>query len=73
MAFAKRLSGAIAFCIAVSACATEQKINWGRADGKPFVAVQFENDRTTCSTEFQKDSDDFRRCMGRKGYRQQAE
>jgi hypothetical protein len=63
---------AIVMCFAVSACATEQKLNWGRSDGKPFVAGQFENDRMTCSTEFQKDSDDFRRCMERKGYRQQA-
>jgi hypothetical protein len=71
---AKR-SGAIALCIALSACATQTELSWVRADGKPVLASQFEIDRTLCNGEVDKSAqprDAFRNCMAQKGYRQQA-
>jgi hypothetical protein len=73
-AFAKR-SGAIALCIAVSACAAQTNLTWVRTDGKPVLASQFEVDRTFCNAETDKSTqpgDVFRNCMAQKGYRQQA-
>jgi hypothetical protein len=73
-AFAKR-SGAIALCIAVSACAAQTNLTWVRTDGKPVPASQFEVDRTICNAETDKSAqpgDVFRSCMAQKGYRQQA-
>jgi ferredoxin len=73
-AFAKR-SGAIALCIAVSACAAQTELFWVRTDGKPVLASQFEMDRTLCNGEVDKSAqpgEAFRTCMAQKGYRQQA-
>jgi len=59
----------------VSACAAQKELTWVRVDGKPFVANQFEVDRTVCNGEIQKSGQaegDFRSCMAQRGYRQQA-
>jgi hypothetical protein len=47
----------LAFCIAVAACATEQKIVWTRADGRPVVQALLEIDQTDCRDEGQKKTD----------------
>jgi hypothetical protein len=44
----------IAYCIAVAACATEQKVVWMRADGHPVVPALLEIDQTDCRDEEQK-------------------
>jgi len=44
----------LAFCIAVAACATEQKVVWTRADGRPVVQTLLEIDQTDCRDEGQK-------------------
>ena len=44
----------LAYCIAVAACATEQKIVWTRADGRPVVQAMLEIDQTDCRDEEQK-------------------
>jgi hypothetical protein len=70
-----RRSGAIALCVAVSACAAQTNLTWVRADGKSVAASQFEVDRTICYGEVDKAAqpgDAFRNCMAQKGYRQQA-
>jgi ferredoxin len=72
--FAERC-GAIALCVALSACAAQTELFWLRTDGKPVLASQFEVDRTLCSGEVDKSaqpSDAFQSCMAQKGYRQQA-
>jgi hypothetical protein len=75
MATFAKPSGAIALCIALSACAAQTELSWVRADGKPVLGNQFEADRTGCNGEVQKSAqpgDVFRTCMAQKGYRQQA-
>jgi hypothetical protein len=46
-----------AYCIAVAACATEQKAVWTRADGRPVVQALLEIDQTDCRDEGQKKTD----------------
>ena len=46
-----------AYCIAVAACATEQKIVWSRTDGRPVVQALLEIDQTDCHDEGQKKTD----------------
>ena len=46
-------------CIAVAACATEQKVVWTRADGRPMVQALLEIDQTDCRDEGQKKATDF--------------
>jgi ferredoxin len=68
-------SGAIALCVAVSACAAQTELFWVRTDGKPVLANQFEVDRTLCNGEVGKSAqpmDVFGSCMAQMGYRQQA-
>jgi hypothetical protein len=48
----------VAYCIAVAACATEQKVVvWARADGRPVVQALLEIDETDCRDEGQKKTD----------------
>ncbi len=47
----------LAFCIAVAACATERKVVWTRADGRPVVQALLEIDQTDCRDEGQKKTD----------------
>jgi hypothetical protein len=47
----------VAYCIAVAACATEQKAVWTRADGRPVVQALLEIDQTDCRDEGQKKTD----------------
>jgi hypothetical protein len=47
----------LACCTAVAACATEQKIVWTRADGRPVVQALLEIDQTDCRDEGQKNTD----------------
>jgi len=44
----------VAYCIALVACATEQKVVWTRADGRPVVLALLEIDQTDCRDEGQK-------------------
>jgi hypothetical protein len=44
----------VAYCIAVAACATEQKVVWTKADGRPVVQALLEIDQTDCRDEGQK-------------------
>ena len=49
-----------ACCTAVAACATcatEQKVVWTRADGRPVVQALLEIDQTDCRDEGQKKTD----------------
>jgi hypothetical protein len=46
-----------ACCTAVAACATEQKVVWARADGRPVVQALLEIDQTDCRDEGQKKTD----------------
>jgi hypothetical protein len=43
-----------ACCIAIAACATEQKVVWTRTDGRPVVQTLLEIDQTDCRDEMQK-------------------
>jgi hypothetical protein len=47
----------LACCTAVAACATEQKVVWTRADGRPVVQALLEIDQTDCRDEGQKKTD----------------
>jgi hypothetical protein len=47
----------LACCTAVAACATEQKVIWTRADGRPVVQALLEIDQTDCRDEGQKKMD----------------
>jgi hypothetical protein len=47
----------LACCTAVAACATEQKVVWTRADGRPVVQALLEIDQTDCRDEAQKKTD----------------
>jgi hypothetical protein len=47
----------LACCIAVAACAAEQKVVWARADGRPVVEALLEIDQTDCRDEAQKKTD----------------
>jgi hypothetical protein len=47
----------LACCTAVAACATEQKVVWTRADGRPVVQALLEIDQTDCRDEAQKRMD----------------
>jgi len=47
----------VTYCIAVAACATEQKVVWTRADGRPVVQTLLEIDQTDCRDEEQKKTD----------------
>jgi hypothetical protein len=47
----------LACCIALAACATEQKVVWTRADGRPVVQALLEFDQTDCRDEGQKKTD----------------
>jgi hypothetical protein len=47
----------LACCTAVAACATEQKVVWMRADGRPVVQALLEIDQTDCRDEAQKKMD----------------
>jgi len=49
----------LACCIVVAACATEQKVVWTRADGRPVVQALLEIDQTDCRDEGQKKTTDF--------------
>jgi hypothetical protein len=46
-----------ACCIALAACATEQKVVWTRADSRPVVQALLEIDQTDCRDEGQKKTD----------------
>jgi hypothetical protein len=46
-----------ACCTAVAACATEQKVVWAKADGRPVVQALLEIDQTDCRDEAQKKTD----------------
>jgi hypothetical protein len=46
-----------ACCTAVAACATEQKVVWAKADGRPVVQALLEIDQTDCRDEGQKKTD----------------
>ena len=47
----------LAVCTAVAACATEQKVVWTRANGRPMVQALLEIDQTDCRDERQKNTD----------------
>jgi hypothetical protein len=47
----------LACCTAVAACATEQKVVWIRANGRPVVQALLEIDQTDCRDEGQKKTD----------------
>ena len=47
----------LACCTAIAACATEQKVVWTRADGRPVVQPLLEIDQTDCRDEGQKKTD----------------
>ena len=48
----------VAYCIALAACATEQKkVVWTRVDGRPVVQALLEIDQTDCRDEGQKKTD----------------
>jgi hypothetical protein len=74
-------------CIAVAACATEQKVVWTRADGRPVVQGLLDIDQTDCRDEGQKtdlsgtndkakparqSKAEFTECMIGRGYLEQA-
>ncbi len=45
-----------ACCIAIAACATEQKVVWARTDGRPVVQTLLEIDQADCRDEVQKEN-----------------
>ena len=47
----------VSYCIAVAACATEQKVVWTRVDGRPVVQALLDIDQTDCRDEGQKKTD----------------
>ena len=47
----------LACLAAVAACATEQKVVWTRADGRPVVQALLEIDQTDCRDEGQRKTD----------------
>jgi hypothetical protein len=51
-----RIILAFACCIAVAACATEQKVVWARTDGRPVVQTLLEIDQADCRDEVQKEN-----------------
>ena len=51
-----RIILAFACCIAVAACATEQKVVWARTDGRPVVQPLLEIDQADCRDEVQKEN-----------------
>ena len=46
----------LACCTAVAACASEQKVVWTRADGRPVIQALLEIDQTDCRDDAQKNT-----------------
>jgi len=51
-----RIILAFACCIALAACATEQKVVWARTDGRPMVQALLDIDQADCRDEVQKEN-----------------
>lgn len=51
-----RIILAFACCIAIAACATDQKVVWARADGRPVVQTLLEIDQADCRDQVQKEN-----------------